>query len=209
MTVARGVPLSRRRPAARRVDARCRLVPAVRPRRRPVQPVRYGEVRRRAGRPLRVPAGGVTLPVRGLSFRADQYPDNVWRLREVIRIGESLAVPEHRWALKKLKASDFKEAVVRVMEQGELPVLLRRDHSNPVDPDAVQVWCPYLGDKGFLGYLPARGAHGRLLSGIAATLDEAGPDRQPYRCWVAKVRIHPDNLDNPGIDVHVQPRRRR
>lgn len=161
-------------------------------------------------RQLRVPPGGTELPVVGISFREGQYPDNVDRLRDVLVTANSLT--EDQWALKLLKPCQFREAVSKVLVEGQLPVRLVRDRRNPVDPRAVQVWCPFLGDKGFLGYLPGRGNRGRFLEAIADGLDDAelvGLPHPPFKAWVDRVRIHPDHPEHPGITIRVRPWRPR
>lgn len=149
-------------------------------------------------RPLRrLPAGGVTVPVKGLSFRGDLWPENVYRLREILNIAGSLT--EEQWQVRRFKRSAWRDALEVTLEWGRLPVDLVPEPSNQHDPYAVAVVCPYLGDYGFLGYLPAT-THGRPNRVVA----EGIANGEHWWGYIAKLRFHPDHPDNPGVDVHVQ-----
>ena len=150
-------------------------------------------------RPLRrLPDGGITVPVKGISMRGDMWPENVWRLREILVIADTLTEAP-RWELKRLKPGAWRGAIETVLDWGRLPVTLVPEPGNPHDPHAVQVWCPYLGDYGFLGYVPAT-THGRPNQVIARGI----PAGERWWAYVARIRIHPDHPDHPGIDITIR-----
>lgn len=146
----------------------------------------------------RLPEGGITVPVKGISFREGQWPENVWRLREIIAIAGTLT-DAPRWEIRRFKPGPWRGAIETVLDWGRLPVRLVHEPDNPHDPHAVAVWCPYLGDYGFLGYVPAS-SHGAPNRVVAAGLD-AG---ERWWGYVAKIRIHPDHPDHPGIDITIR-----
>lgn len=150
-------------------------------------------------RPLRrLPDGGITVPVKGISMRGDLWPENVWRLREIIAIAGTLQ-DAPRWEIRRFKPGPWRGAVETVLDWGRLPVTLVPEPDNPHDPHAVAVWCPYLGDHGFLGYVPAT-THGRPNRVIAEGIARG----ERWWAYVNRIRIHPEHPDTPGIDITIR-----
>lgn len=79
--------------------------------------------------------------------------------------------------------------------QGEqLTAILVRNPQNPYDANAIEVHVPALGDMAMIGHLSRE-----IAARLAPRLD-AG-DR--YEVKVSWVRINPDHLDRPGIDLSI------
>lgn len=76
----------------------------------------------------------------------------------------------------------------------QLPVVLVRNPANPYDANATEVHIPALGDMAMIGHLSRE-----IAARIAPRLD--GGAR--YVSVVHWVRIDPDHLDRPGIDVSI------
>lgn len=115
-----------------------------------------------------------------------EYPDNVLWLSEFVDPDD--ADPNFQPSLLDVPG----RALVR------RPVVLTREPHNPVDPNAVLVWIPGMGDGGFselVGYLTSVDAQ---LVGPRL----AGGD--VWEAWVAGVPVHPDHLDFPGLEIYIR-----
>jgi hypothetical protein len=76
-----------------------------------------------------------------------------------------------------------------------LPAVLRRNPDNTYDANAIEVHIPSLGEQyGMIGHLP------RPLAARLAPLLDAD---ETWQAEVESVRIDPDHLDRPGIDIHI------
>lgn len=75
-----------------------------------------------------------------------------------------------------------------------LTVALRRNLENPYDANATEVHIPALGDMAMIGHLSRE-----IAARIAPRLD-AGDQFLAEVYW---VRIDPDHLDRPGIDISI------
>lgn len=72
--------------------------------------------------------------------------------------------------------------------------IIVRNPDNPYDANACEVHAPSLGNWAMLGH---------LTRPIAARL---APELDAGHIWqahVSNVRIHPDHLENPGVDIHL------
>lgn len=98
------------------------------------------------------------------------------------------AYPENLWRLVEVDQATVK--------RGErVAIVLRRNPANPHDTNAIEVHVPALGAEGMIGHL-ARDVASRL----APRLDDG--DR--FLAELAGLRVHPDHLDRPGIDVSIR-----
>ena len=121
-------------------------------------------------------AAPFTCKVRGVTF-APAYPDNLARLEAVA--ARAYLTP----------------ATAAVGDPEPLPAILVREPANPVDPAAVAVHVPALGDLAPVGHLPAA---------VAARL---APELDSGTAWSAEVYevlVHPDHPDRPGISLRCE-----
>ena len=86
----------------------------------------------------------------------------------------------------------------QALEAGEpLVVVLRRDPDNAHDPNAIEVHVPALGEEwGFIGH---------LVAPVAARLAPQIDAGERWGGAVTSVKINPDHLDRPGIEIHCGP----
>ena len=89
----------------------------------------------------------------------------------------------------------LRDAEADAEARGErLTVVLVRNPANPHDVNAVEIHIPALGEMAMIGHLA------RDVAAKVAPRMDAG-DR--FACEVSWVRINPDHLDRPGIDVAI------
>lgn len=73
-----------------------------------------------------------------------------------------------------------------------LTVILRRNPENAYDANAIEVHQPHVG---MLGHVPKE-----IAERLAPCLD----DGEIWQAWLGDVRIHPDNPEQPGVDIKVE-----
>lgn len=82
----------------------------------------------------------------------------------------------------------------RFLEGEPLTALIIRNPANAFDANACEVHVPALGDAAMIGHLPKA-----VAARFAPRLD-AG---EPWQAEVYTVRVNPDHLDRPGIDIRI------
>lgn len=89
---------------------------------------------------------------------------------------------------------DIEQQAVAENRAEWLSVVLVRNPANPHDTNAVEVHVPALGDMAMIGHL-ARDVAARL----APLLDQG----VKFHSYLSGVRINPNHMDRPGIDVAI------
>lgn len=136
-----------------------------------------------------------TVPVVGVTFR-EGYPNNIIFLDDLVGdLRRAMADPA---AARTHLLAEHAEVVERALVEGAVPVELRREHDNAVDPLAVAVWVPLVAEIGSIGFVPAT-THGCLAPLLAEDLDLGA-------AWEGEipldgVRIDRDHPEHPGIRV--------
>lgn len=130
----------------------------------------------------------------GVSFRPS-YPRSVRLLADLVDVTRQAQADD---TIRPMLNKQWQRIIDRTLVEGAVPIRLVREPDNEFDPCAVQVWVPFL-ECGALGYIPAS-SHGAVNKLLARSMD-AG---HHWSGWVQRVRIHPDHLANPGIDIVVQ-----
>lgn len=137
-----------------------------------------------------------TVPVAGCSFRP-LYPDNVKFLGELVADLERVRRdPGARSHFRRGYVDRIEQALI----EGAVPVELRREPDNPADPLAVAIWMPLVPEVGSIGFIPAT-TSGCLAPLLAVAMDDG--EHWEGCIPLDGVRIHPDHLDHPGIQVTV------
>lgn len=75
-----------------------------------------------------------------------------------------------------------------------LNVVLVRNPANPHDANAIEVHVPVLGDMAMIGHVPRD-----IAARLAPLLDQG----IKFHSQLSGVRINPDHIDRPGIDVAI------
>lgn len=135
----------------------------------------------------------LTVPVVGVTFRANDYPRNVHLLGDILaHLDQAVDDPS---VLQFFHRKNFRPIMDECLRHGRVPIVLQRDHENAVSRHAVRVRVPIL-ETLFLGYVPETG-YGQIAVPLSAELD----DDVAWHGWVHRVRINWEYPDRPGIDV--------
>lgn len=120
----------------------------------------------------------------GISY-VDSYPDNLYKLAEVM---------EQETVTSVRTAGSWADIGAPAPEGPA--VLLVRNPDNQYDTNAIEVHVPSLGRHGMVGHIPAKdGTAERWARRLDAGAIMTGT--------VTAVAIHPDHLDNPGLEIEV------
>jgi hypothetical protein len=121
----------------------------------------------------------------GVTF-CEGYPGNLHNLRDVVEA--RYTKDGDRWS------------AIEDWEDGELvgdalPARLLRNPANEYDENAIEVHVPILGRHGtMIGHVDRH-----LAARLAPRMDSG----MEFNAVVKAVYVHPDNPDNPGIDIRL------
>lgn len=122
------------------------------------------------------------IRVVGLTF-VDGYPDNLYALAAIMEQETAVSV----------RSADTWADLDKPTPEGPT-VILVRNPANEHDANAIEVHVVALGRNGMVGHIPAK-----LAAQLAPKFD-AGQVAQGH---VTAIAIHPDHLDNPGLEIEV------